>query len=102
MKKSYTAISTDLLQKVILSWMSMTTKWTPRTGGSYSPSCLIMISNSKNEIIGWYEVCFECARIASIPEFKVCRKGGLNDRGLDEFARSVYCLFFQCLPGSRW
>ena len=43
--------------------------------------------NSKNEIIGWYEVCFECARIASIPEFKLCRKGGLNDRGLNKLKK---------------
>jgi hypothetical protein len=39
--------------------------------------------NSKNEIVGWYEVCFECGVINCIPEFTVCRKGGLTDRGVD-------------------
>lgn len=48
----------------------------------YSPRNCFCFYNSKDEIVGWYEVCFECARIESIPEFKRCRKGGLTDKGM--------------------
>lgn len=51
----------------------------------YNPRNCFCFYNSKNEIIGWYELCFECARIQSIPEFRLCKKGGLNDRGLKKF-----------------
>lgn len=49
----------------------------------YNPRNCFCFYNSKNEIVGWYEVCFECARVSSIPAFALCRKGGLNDRGLN-------------------
>ncbi len=50
----------------------------------YFPRNCFCFYNGKNEIIGFYEICFECARIQSIPEFKISRKGGLTDKGAHE------------------
>ena len=49
----------------------------------YSPRNCFCFYNDRNEIVGWYELCFECGRIMSIPEFRLCKKGGLTDKGLD-------------------
>lgn len=48
----------------------------------YFPRNCFVFYNSKDEIIGYYEICFECGRISSFPEFKLARKGGLSDIGL--------------------
>lgn len=46
--------------------------------------------DSQNRMIGFYELCFECARVQSIPEFTISRKGGLSDRGVAAFRK--FCL----------
>jgi len=54
-----------------------------RGGAScYFPRNCFVFYNSKDEITGYYEICFECGRISSFPEFKLARKGGLSDFGL--------------------
>lgn len=45
------------------------------------PRNCFVFYNVHNEIVGWYEVCFECCVINSIPAFPASRKGGLSDRG---------------------
>lgn len=65
----------------------------------YFPRNCFCFYNSRNEIIGWYEVCFECARIDSIPAFKLCRKGGLNDRGLNELKK--FCTSAKITVGNQ-
>src|SRR5450631_1479797 len=47
----------------------------------YYPRNCFCFYNSKNEIIGFYEICFECNRVQSLPEFQICKRGGLNEHG---------------------
>ena len=53
----------------------------------YSPRNCFCFYDAKNEIIGFYELCFECSRIESIPQFTSSRKGGLSDKGVRELKR---------------
>jgi hypothetical protein len=50
----------------------------------YFPRNCFCFYNGNNEIIGFYEICFECGRIQAIPEFKISRKGGLSEKGAHE------------------
>jgi hypothetical protein len=43
--------------------------------------------NSKNEIIGFLEVCFECSQIESFPRFKNARKGDLTDQCSEKLSK---------------
>jgi len=49
------------------------------TAFCYSPRNCFCFYNARNEIVGWYELCFECSRMESLPVFKASKKGGLTE-----------------------
>lgn len=59
----------------------------------YNPRNCFCFYNNRNEIIGFYEICFECSRMVAMPELNISRKGGgLTDSGaarLAAFCRSI-------------
>lgn len=60
------------------------------TAFCYSPRNCFCFYNNRNEIVGFYEVCFECTRMESRPVFRASRKGGLTDEAADRLKK--FCL----------
>lgn len=60
------------------------------TAFCYSPRNCFCFYNNRNEIVGFYEVCFECTRMESVPAFKASKKGGLTDDAADRLKK--FCL----------
>ncbi len=59
----------------------------------YNPRNLFCFYNDRNEIVAWYEVCFECSKFDARPALTDTLKDiGLSQRGaneLDKFCRSA-------------
>ena len=59
----------------------------------YNPRNLFCFYNDRNEIVSWYEVCFECSKFDARPALTDTLKDiGLSQRGadaLDKFCRSA-------------
>jgi hypothetical protein len=46
----------------------------------YPTNCFVFYNN-KNQIIGYYEICFKCSQIDSKPVFRSANKNSLSDQG---------------------
>ena len=56
----------------------------------YSPRNCFCFYNSKKEIVGYYQVCFENGRLISVPQFSGSESGTLSESGLKRLRN--FCL----------
>jgi len=62
------------------------------TAFCFFPRNCFCFYNRNNEIIGFYEICFECTRMESLPAFGASKRGGLSDAvaaRLETFCKSL-------------